>query len=78
MRYRDGDREKSSRFGYGPKQDRVRAEHENELTELVEHEPFIRKRKKRRKGSGRVVGADGDQTSSEKYRRRATRRRFQA
>jgi hypothetical protein len=44
----------------------VRVEHENELTELVEHERFIREREKRRKGSGRVVGADGDRTSSEK------------
>jgi hypothetical protein len=45
-------REWPSEFGYGPKQDRVRAEHENELTELVEHERFIREREKRRKGSG--------------------------
>jgi hypothetical protein len=45
----------------------VRAEHENELTELVERETFIRKREKRRKGSGRVVGADDDRTSSEKH-----------
>jgi hypothetical protein len=49
-----------SEFGYGPKQDRGRAERENELTELVEHEWFIREREKRRKGSDRVVGADGD------------------
>jgi hypothetical protein len=61
-----------------PKQVRVRAECENELTELVEREPFIREREKIRKGSGRVIGADGDRTSSEKYRRRATRRHFQA
>jgi hypothetical protein len=44
----------------------VRAEYENELTELIEREPFIREREKTRKGSGRVVGADGDQTSLEK------------
>jgi hypothetical protein len=44
----------------------VRVEHENELTELVERERFIREREKRRKGSGRVVGADGDRTSSKK------------
>jgi hypothetical protein len=56
----------------------VRAERENELTVLVEHEPFIQEREKRKKGSGRVVRADGDRTSSEKYRRRATRRHFQA
>jgi hypothetical protein len=37
----------------------VRAERENELTVLVEHEPFIWEREKRRKGSGRVVRADG-------------------
>jgi hypothetical protein len=54
----------------------VRAECKNELTELVEREPFIQEREKRRKGSGQVIGADGDRTSSEKYRRRATRRRF--
>jgi hypothetical protein len=53
--------------GAGPRQDRVRAEHENELTELIEREPFIREREKTRKGSGRVVGADGDRTSSEKH-----------
>jgi hypothetical protein len=45
----------------------VRVEHENELTALVEREPFIREREKRRKGSGLVVGADGDRTSSEKH-----------
>jgi hypothetical protein len=45
----------------------VRAEHENELTELIEREPFIQEREKTRKGSGRVDGADGDQTSSKKY-----------
>jgi hypothetical protein len=45
----------------------MRAEHENKLTELVEHEPFIREREKRRNGSGRVVGADGDRTSSKKH-----------
>jgi hypothetical protein len=39
---------------------------------------LFRSAEKKRKGSGRVVGADGDRTSSEKYRRRATRRRFQA
>jgi hypothetical protein len=61
-----------------PKQVRVRAERENKLTELVEREPFIREREKGRKGSSRVVGADGDRTSSEKYQRRATMRRFQA
>jgi hypothetical protein len=31
-------REWPSEFGYGPKQVRVRAEHENEMTELVERE----------------------------------------
>jgi hypothetical protein len=45
----------------------VRAEHENELTGLVEREPFIREREKRRKGSGRVIGSDGDRTSSGKH-----------
>jgi hypothetical protein len=45
----------------------VRAEHENELTEPVEREPFIRERKNKRKGSCRVVWADGDRTSSKKY-----------
>jgi hypothetical protein len=45
----------------------VRVEHENKLTELIEREPFIQEREKRRKGSGRVVGADGDRTSSEKH-----------
>jgi hypothetical protein len=45
----------------------VRAERENELTELIEHEPFIQEREKRGKGSGGVVGADGDRTSSEKH-----------
>jgi hypothetical protein len=45
----------------------VRAEHENEPTELVEHERFIQEREKIRKGSGRVVGADGDRTSFEKH-----------
>jgi hypothetical protein len=30
----------------------MRAERENELTVLVEHEPFIREREKRKKGSG--------------------------
>jgi hypothetical protein len=34
------------------KHDRVRAEYENELTELIEREPFIQEREKRRKGSG--------------------------
>jgi hypothetical protein len=77
-RERDRDSERSSRFGYGPKQDRVWAEHENELTELVECEPFIWECEKRSKRSGRVIGADGDRTSSEKHRTRATRRRFQA
>jgi hypothetical protein len=38
----------------------VRAEHENELTELIEREPFIHECEKRRKGSGGVVGDDGD------------------
>jgi hypothetical protein len=56
----------------------VRAEHENKLTELVEHEPFIGEREKRRKGSGQVIGADDDRTSSKKHRRLATRHRFQA
>jgi ribosomal protein L19E len=51
----------------------VRAEYENELTELIEREPFIQECEKRRKGSGRVVGADGDRTSSEKHWRPATR-----
>jgi hypothetical protein len=45
----------------------VRAECENELTELVEREQFIREREKRRKGLGQVVGADGDRTSLEKH-----------
>jgi hypothetical protein len=40
----------------------VRAEHENELIELVERERFIPEREKRRRGTGRVVGADGDRT----------------
>jgi hypothetical protein len=65
-------------FGCGPKQDQVRAEHENELTELVEREPFIWEHEKRRKGSGRVIGADDDRTTLEKYRRQATRHHFQA
>jgi hypothetical protein len=56
----------------------VRAEYKNELTELIEREPFNQEREKRRKGPGRVVGAADDQTSSEKHRRRATRCRFQA
>jgi hypothetical protein len=59
-------REWPSEFGYGLKQVRVRAEHENELTVLVEHERCIREHEKKRKGSGQVVGADGDRTSSEK------------
>jgi hypothetical protein len=45
----------------------VRAKHENELTVLVEHKQFIWEREKERKGSGRVVGTDGDRTSSEKH-----------
>jgi hypothetical protein len=45
----------------------VRAEHENELTELIEHEPFIQEREKRRKGSRGVIGAYCDRTSSEKH-----------
>jgi hypothetical protein len=32
----------ASEFGYGPKQVRVEAEHENMLTVLVEHERAIR------------------------------------
>jgi hypothetical protein len=36
----------ASDFGCGPKQVRVKAEHENEVTELVEHERFIREREK--------------------------------
>jgi hypothetical protein len=32
----------ASEFGYGPKQIRVEAEHENMLTVLVEHERAIR------------------------------------
>jgi hypothetical protein len=48
---------------------RMKAEQESELTALVKCEPFIRKREKTRKRSGQVVGADGDRTSSEKYRR---------
>jgi hypothetical protein len=32
----------ASEFGYGPKQVRVEAEHENMLTVLVEHEQAIR------------------------------------
>jgi hypothetical protein len=54
-------------FVYGSKQVWVRAEHENGLIALVEHERVIREREKRRERSGRVVGADGDRTSSEKY-----------
>jgi hypothetical protein len=61
-----------------PKQVRVRAERENELTELVEREPFIQEREKTKKGSSRVVGADSDRTLSKKHCRRATRRHFQA
>jgi hypothetical protein len=34
----------ASEFGYGPKQVRVEAEHENMLTVLVEHERAIRER----------------------------------
>jgi hypothetical protein len=45
----------------------VRAERENELTELVEREPFIREREKKRKGSSRVIGADSDRILSEKH-----------
>jgi hypothetical protein len=45
----------------------VRAELENELTELIEREPFIREREKRRKGPCRVIEADGDRTSPEKH-----------
>jgi hypothetical protein len=45
----------------------VRAECENELTKLVEREQFIREREKRRKGLGRVIGTDGDRTSSKKH-----------
>jgi hypothetical protein len=58
---------KAEGFGRGLEQDRVGTEHENELTELIECEPFIREREKTRKGLGRVVEADGDRTSSEKH-----------
>jgi hypothetical protein len=44
----------------------VRAEHENKLTELVERERVIWERGKEKEGSGRVIGVDGDRTSSEK------------
>jgi hypothetical protein len=37
-------------FGYGPKHVRVRAEHENELTELVERERVIQERGKEKEG----------------------------
>jgi hypothetical protein len=46
-----------SKFGYGLKHVRVRAEHENELTVLVEHEQLFENMKKRRERSGRVVGS---------------------
>jgi hypothetical protein len=46
----------------------VRAEHKNGLKELVEHERAIRECEiEKREKSGRVVGADGDRTSSEKH-----------
>jgi hypothetical protein len=45
----------------------VRVEHENELIVLFEHERFIREHEMRRKGSGRVVGADGVRTSLKKH-----------
>jgi hypothetical protein len=45
----------------------VRAEHENKLIELIEPEPLIQEREKRRKGSRGVIGADTDRTSSEKH-----------
>jgi hypothetical protein len=40
----------ASEFGYGPKQVRVRVEHENELTELVECERVIREQGKEIEG----------------------------
>jgi hypothetical protein len=43
-------RERPSEFGYGLKQVWVRVEHGNELTELVEHEQFIRERGKEKGG----------------------------
>jgi hypothetical protein len=43
----------------------VRAEHENELTELIERERVIWECGKEKEGSGRVIGADDDRTSSE-------------
>jgi hypothetical protein len=43
-------REWPSEFGYGPKQVRVRAEHENGLIALVEHERVIREREKEKEG----------------------------
>jgi hypothetical protein len=45
----------------------VRAEHENGLIVVVEQERVIQEHEKRRKGSGRVVEADGDRTSSGKH-----------
>jgi hypothetical protein len=41
---RAGDRCEAEIFGYGPKPDQVRAEHENELTVLVERERAVRER----------------------------------
>jgi hypothetical protein len=40
----------ASEFSYGPKQVRVKAEHENEPTELVECEKVIREREKEKEG----------------------------
>jgi hypothetical protein len=40
----------ASEFGYGPKQVRVKTEHENEPIELVERERFIQERKKEKEG----------------------------
>jgi hypothetical protein len=39
-----------SEFTYGPKQVQVRAEHENGLIALVEHEQVIRERGKEKEG----------------------------
>jgi hypothetical protein len=48
----------ASKFGYGPKQVRVEAEHENVLTVLVEHERAIQEReieKRERERSSWVI-----------------------
>jgi hypothetical protein len=47
----------ASKFGYGPKHVRVRAEHENELTVLVKHERAIQEHEiEKRERSGWVIG----------------------